>query len=383
MSRLIILRNIQRNKLRTFLTVVGIAIGVSAVIGLLSISMGLRQSMDEQVSKLGQNFVIVVPGGGGFSAAIAFQEFGEKERSTIEGIAGVEHVAPRYTTSAKLEFKDKEFDTRIGGVRAEDLEFMVDKEFIALDQGSVFTGKRRIVLGRDIWKSLDKPEIGQSIELGGEKFKISGILEAVSMPGFGSLVITPLESVWEIAKVEDKYSVFIVFVSDPKVAERIDQKLEQLLGEDEYTVMTNEQMVEQAAQILGVIDGFLIAITGVSLIVGVLGIANTMFVSITERISQIGVMKTLGATNTKVANMIVQESAAIGLLGGVVGVIVGILLGLGIEFIASIYEIELRSFVPIEMMVVAITGTILLGVISGLLPAWQASKMDPVEAMKL
>ena len=383
MSRVLIIRNIQRNKLRTFLTIVGIAIGVTAVIGLLSISMGLRKSIDEQVNKLGQRFVMVTPGGG-MGVSVVLQTFGKREKDILTGISGVEHVAGRYVTSANLEFKDKTIGARIGGVRAEDLEYFIDQDFISLEQGTLYTTSNKVVLGKDLWKQLDKPGIGQTLTIAGEKFKISGVLGTVSMPGFGSLVFMPIEKAWEIAGVkEDTYSLFIVIVTQPEVSKRIEQKFDQIYEEGEYSVLTNEKLTEQANQLLGIVDGFLISITGVSLIVGILGVANTMFVSITERISQIGVMKTLGATNNRVAFMIIQESAVITFLGSIVGIISGLLLGSAIEFLASLYDITLVSFVPPEMMVIIVIGTVTLGVISGVLPAWEAAKMNPVEALKL
>lgn len=387
MSRILIIRNIQRNVLRTGLTVLGIMIGVTAVIGILSISMGLRESMNDQVEKLGSNFVMVMPGGGGMSSSSAFtmffREFTDREKNAIEGLSGVESVMGRYSTSVSLEFKDKRFDTRVGGVEPEGFQYFIDKGMFTFDQGSMMTRSNEVMMGMELWKRLDKPGIGQSIYLGGKKFKLSGVLGESPMGGFGSVAMIPMESAWELAGKQDVYSMFFVSVNSPDVSQRIDQRLKLLLGEDEYSVLTNEQLVEQAQQMLGIIDGFLLAITSVSLIVGVLGVANTMFVSITERIRQIGVMKTLGATNTRISSMVVQESAVISLLGAVSGIVGGLILGQIIQFVALLAGVKLRSFVPVELMAMTIVATVVLGALSALIPAWEAAKLDPVEALKL
>ena len=111
--------------------------------------------------------------------------------------------------------------------------------------------------------------------------------------------------------------------------------------------------------------------------------ANTMFVSITERISQIGVMKTLGATNDRIVILVLEEAAVLGVLGGIVGCIFGLILGQAIVLVASLYEVTLESFVPEILLILTVLMTALLGVISGIIPAYQAAKLDPVEALKL
>ncbi len=387
MSRILITRNIQRNLLRTSLTVLGIMIGVTAVIGLLSISMGLRESMNEQVNKLGADFIIVMPGGGGMSSSSAltmfFRQFTDREKKAIEGISGVEKVVGRYSTSASLEFRNKRFDVRVGGVQRDGFQFFVDKGMFTFEQGGIFTRAGEVMLGSELWKGLDKPGLGQSIYLKGQKFKLSGVLGESPMGGFGSVAIVPIESAWELAGETNVYSMFFVSVQAPEVSQRIDQRLEQLLGENEYSVLTNQQLVDQARQMLGLIDGFLLAITSVSLIVGVLGVANTMFVSITERIRQIGVMKTLGATNIRIFSMVVQESSVISFIGALFGVLGGLLLGQLIQYVAFMVGVKVRSFVPLDMMALTIVGTVILGSISAMLPAWEAAKLDPVEALKL
>lgn len=381
MSFLLVQKGITSNLLRSGLTILGIAIGISAVIGLLSISLGLSKTVSERVAKFGQNMFIITPGGGFVS--VAFKTFDKSDADLIGTITGVDFVSPRYTAVVPAEFKGKKFDVRISGVKPEGVHYMLSQAGVAsLYQGTVITSGKQAILGKTLWRDLDEPGIGQSILLKGEKFKIVGILNSVGMPFMDTALIMPLDEAWSMTGKQE-YSLIIAFVSDPSVEQRIKQKLDQKLGKGEFTIMTSKQMAQQAEEILAIINGFLFAITGVSVIVGAFGIANTMFVSVTERISEIGVMKTLGATNKLVSSLIVQESILLAIIGGIVGITVGHILGGTIVYIASLYQVELVSFVPAWATGATIILTIVLGAVSGFIPAYEAAKLDPVEALKL
>lgn len=224
--------------------------------------------------------------------------------------------------------------------------------------------------------------IGQSLYLKGEKFKIVGIATPSGQPFVDAGVFLPIEEAWVLAGVDEEYSLITAYVTDPSVAGRIKQRLKNYRGNEDFQVMTSEQLLEQAQTILSMVNGFLLAITSVSLIVGILGIANTMFVSITERVKQIGVMKTLGATNNRILSMILQESAVLGLFGGIAGCILGVILGNAVALVASFYDVTLYVLVPPWVFAVVIFSTVVLGTLSGFIPAYQASKLDPVEALK-
>jgi putative ABC transport system permease protein len=384
MSRLLITRNIERNKLRTFLTVLGIAIGVSAVIGLISISLGLVESTEETINKLGQKMVIVTPGTGEVTVSAMLKEFGLREMTVISRVSGVEHVSPGYFTSAFFEFREKKFTTRLSGSKSEDMYYAVEEGIISLDQGKFYSTGKKVVLGVNAWRDLGRPGLGQTISIEGVKFKVEGILKPIGLPLFDIAVFMPIEEAWELKGAEENtFGSFLVYLAEPEVAERLDNRLERVLGEGEYTVSNNEQLIDQANQMLNIIQGFLLAITSISVIVGSLGVANTMFVSITERIRQIGVMKTIGATNERIASLIIEESIALSFFGGILGIELGHLLGWFISQIAFIYEIPLKSVIPMWLNIAVIIVTVVLGVFSGVLPAIQAAKLDPVEALNI
>lgn len=381
MSRVIIEKNIRGNLLRTFLTVLGIAIGVSAVVGLLSISLGMGEYVTERVSRFGQNMIMITPGAGGM-ASVAFNIFSEGELSVIENTVGVTRAIPRYTDTVSAKYKNKNFDVRIVGISGNNLAYIIEQETMSLSQGSAFSAGKNLILGRNTWRDLDKPGIGQSLYLKGEKFKIVGIATPSGQPFVDAGVFLPIEEAWVLAGVDEEYSLITAYVTDPSVAGRIKQRLKNYRGNEDFQVMTSEQLLEQAQTILSMVNGFLLAITSVSLIVGILGIANTMFVSITERVKQIGVMKTLGATNNRILSMILQESAVLGLFGGIAGCILGVILGNAVALVASFYDVTLYVLVPPWVFAVVIFSTVVLGTLSGFIPAYQASKLDPVEALK-
>lgn len=364
------------------MTVIGISIGVTAVIGLMSISLGLTQAVSETVDKLGQNTLMISPGVAGMASTV-FSSFNDADLKVVEGVSGVNRVVPRYIGLVPVKFKGQTVDRRIAGIRPLDFDYTVnEKGSLKLMSGKLFSEGKQVVLGRNAWRDMDRPNLGQSVEIGGEKFKIVGVLDSAGIPFADSVIFMPLEQAWTLKKVEE-YSLLTAFVSDISVSDRIKNKLENFRGKDTFSIMTNKQLAEQAAEILDIINGFLLAITGVSVIVGAFGIANTMFVSITERISQIGVMKTLGATNDQIVSLVLQEAAVLGVLGGIIGCILGVILGQIIKFVASLYEVKLYSYVPGWVFVVTIVLTAILGVISGVLPAREAANLDPVEALKL
>ncbi len=392
------LNNLKRRRLRSWLTMIGIFIGIAAVVALISLGQGLQDYISDEFEKLGSDKIIIQPKGmGPPGTAGPSLILTSKDLGVIENVKGVKWAVGFLVKQGRAVYKD---EAGIGfgiGSNPEDLKLLSEiQSFNILDGRDLKKGdKFKVVVGNnhaygDIWKK--DVEIGSTMQIEGYDFKVIGVLDKIGNPiDDGSLYMTK-EVLKEILNVEDEESQIMVKTAegfDPEeVAETIERKLRKSRGEKEdqetFNVQTSEQLLETFQSIFAVVQGVLVGIAAISLLVGGVGIMNTMYTSVIERTKEIGTMKAIGARNSHVLLLFLLESGLLGLVGGLIGVGIGIGLAKGAESIAEIYigSPLLQASMDPTIMIGALVFSFVIGTLSGALPALQASKLKPADALR-
>jgi len=390
--------NLRRRKLRSWLTMIGIFIGIAAVVALISLGQGMQNYINEQFEQLGSDSIIIAPKGMGPPGSSGGSlTLTSKDLKVIENVRGVKWVIGYLIKQGSAKYKGELGVGFATGVDPEDIKLLQEiGNAEILDGRNLEKGdKYKAVVGynhvyRDIWeKSL---KIGSTIEIEGAEFKVVGVYQRIGNPVDDSLIYMPKEILKEILNVEDEESQILaktVSGFDPEeVAEVIERKLRQSRGEKEgqetFNVNTSEQLLESFQSIFGVVQAVLVGIAAISLLVGGIGIMNTMYTSVIERTKEIGTMKAIGAKNSQILILFLFESGLLGLVGGAIGVGVGVGLAKGAEFMAT--QALGSNFLQASLSPVILFGALafsfVVGSLSGILPAMQASKLRPVDALR-
>lgn len=388
---------ILRNRMRSFLTVLGIVIGVTSVILLISVVSGLKSFITSQISSLGSNVMFVIPGkiggargpGGVQTNKLVLQD-AVNLRTKLSGEAEVSAAIQKVT---KLKYKNKnDENVTVSGVEAGYTKIL---KAIHVVQGRYFnsseadSGKRVAVVGPTVVKNLlcngiepcDQPILGKSIEVGNLKYVVIGVLGKRGS-NFGidldNFAIIPLISAQKQFG-EDKIQNILISANDPEKVSEVQSKasfiLKKRLSEDDFTIQTQEQTLSTISTITNVLTIALGGIAAISLIVGGIGIMNIMLVSVTERTREIGLRKALGARSSDIRNQFLIEALTLSGLGGIIGIILGFLLSLAANNF-------IQTTVPLWSVGLSFGFSMLVGVIFGVTPAIRAARLDPIQALR-
>lgn len=378
------------NKTRSFLTVLGIVIGVTSVILLISLVSGLQTYITSQIEGLGSNLLFVIPGRiggarspGGVQANRLVYQDAVNLKNKLEGEAEVSAAIQR---NATLKFGNKnDKGVAVFGVEANYPEIISLK----ITTGRFFTnseadsGKKVVVIGKTVKTNLfgEREILGQQIDVAGLKYTVTATLGSrgsIFGIDFDNSIYIPFSSAQKQFGI-DRLNTIYISASDPKDVKEVQQKainiLKKRLSEDEFTVQTQEQALSTIGQITNVLTAALGGISAISLIVGGIGIMNIMLVSVTERTREIGLRKALGAKPKDIRNQFLIEAVTLSALGGVIGII----LGFGISLIIGRF---FTTTVPLWSVALSFGFSMLVGVIFGVAPAIRAAKLDPIEALR-
>ena len=390
--------NLKRRKLRSWLTMIGIFIGIAAVVSLISLGQGLQDYINEEFEKLGGDKIIIQskgmgpPGTAGPSLILT-----SKDLEVIENVRGVKWAVGFLIKQGPVKIKDESGIGFMIGTDPEELKLLNEIQSFGILEGKDLKkeDKYKVVLGYnhiygDIWEK--NVRVGDTIEVEGQEFKIVGVLKKIGNPIDDGSIYMPKEILREILGIGDEESQIMVKTAEgfepEDVAEDIERRLRKFRGEKEdqetFNVQTSEQLLETFSNIFGVVQAVLIGIASISLLVGGIGIMNTMYTSVLERTKEIGIMKAIGAKNSHVLLLFLLESGLLGLVGGLIGVGIGIGLAKGAEYIAaqSLGVDLLRASMDPMIMLGALVFSFVIGSLSGIAPAYQASKLKPVDALR-
>ncbi len=402
------------SKLRSWLTIIGIVIGIAAVVSIISVSQGAQQSIEERFASFDADIITVSPG---FSRAMGFRGMHrpggqENERSStkqknltikdiivLKNIPNVKYVMG--TVSARGEMK---YLARSGEVSVKGVDTAVWRNMISdkLESGRYLIkgDKYAVVLGyRRANEFFDKPvQINRQVTIEGRIFKVVGILKEGEDD---NAVIIPIEAARVVLEDvgEKEFGVITVKVEDLDLVDETIEKIEKklmmargILREDkkDFSVSSMKEMQQNISETLNTMAIFLGAIAAISLVVGAVGISNTMFTSVLEKTKEIGVMKAIGAKNIDIMMIFLMNAGMIGLVGGIGGVVVGSVASGYIGILASggatgggmMGRMLGTTALSVELLVFAFLFSIFIGMIAGAIPAYRASKLKPVDALR-
>ncbi|PIZ81017.1 ABC transporter permease [Candidatus Pacearchaeota archaeon CG_4_9_14_3_um_filter_31_7] len=394
--------NLIHRKLRSWLTIIGIFIGIAAVVALISIGQGLQTAISDQFEKLGTDKITIQPGAQAYGmpgTTIGNAKLTDKDIEAIAKIGGVNSVVGYVMKINAVEFKEEvKYEFVVGMPLDSELNKMLaDAQGYKIAEGRMLKEGDRYnaLVGYDIanGKAFKKSaNVGSRIMINNQEFKIIGTLEKIGNQYADGTVVLPLDTVIEILNAKDDYSVLMVQVKDVKDVDKISEEIKKVLrkehgvkeGNEDFRVETTQQLLDQFNTIFGIVTAVFVGIAAISLLVGGIGIMNTMYTAVLERTKEIGIMKAVGAKNKDVFTLFFIESGLLGLVGGTLGILLGMGIAKIVEVIAgqAIGAGYLRAVFPMWLILGALAFGFVVGAAAGTLPAVQASKMKPVDALR-
>ena len=387
------------NKMRSLLTMLGIIIGVGAVIAMVSLGMGVKSDVVNSISSLGSNMLIVSPGstnrGGVRGAAGSRTNLKYDDAKAIkEKIKNIDFVSPSVSRSYQIVYGNQNWNSSVMGVTP---------EYMSIRSLEVSTGSfvsesdnnkrnRVAVIGSTVATNLfgTTNPVGQNIRVNNQPFKVIGVLESKGQSSMGQdqddVVIVPLTTAMERLMAMDYVSSVNIQVSDANKMDQVQEDIEVLLRqrhkiiggkEDDFNVRNMTSLMETMSQTTTMLTILLGSIAGISLVVGGIGIMNIMMVSVTERTREIGIRKALGATFQNIMMQFLIESVVIGVIGG----IIGICMGCGLSMLVGKFGNFTTVITPLPVLV-SFSFSVGIGLFFGIYPARKAAKLDPIEALR-
>ncbi|MBI2130907.1 ABC transporter permease [Candidatus Woesearchaeota archaeon] len=393
------LGTISHRKLRSWLTMIGIFIGIAAVVALISLGQGFKQAINKEFEKIGTDkLFITAKSGFGAPGTNAAVELVEDDMDVVKRTPGIENIAGYLMVNSKVEFEDEVgFFLVLGMPEGDERRLMQETYNIKIQEGRDLRDSDEfsalITNGYAEKKLLGKNlKLRDKIEVSGKEFTIVGVIPKTGDPEFDRALVLPLDAVREISNEAERIDVILVKVvnvnSISSIAERIKSDLRRARDvkkdEEDFDIQTPEQLLGSFNDILDIVQAVLIGIAAISLLVGGVGIANTMYTAVVERTKEIGIMKSIGAQNRDILLIFLMESGLLGLIGGIIGVVLGFGLSFTVEFIAkSALGINLvEAYFSYSLLFGALAFSFLIGATFGILPARQASLMRPVQALR-
>jgi len=386
---LMAVNSISHRKLRSWLTVIGIIIGVAAIISLITASRSLENTIETQFEQFGANRILISAKGFHGPGSLS-QGLTQEDVKTIENIPGFKYVTPGLFRTAETKHNKEKGFTLVGGLPAEDFETFFKDAGVEIQEGRTMKDKEKnvAVIGSGISKDMFSKElrIGDKIEVNKIEFKIVGIFKEIGNQQDDNQINIPLESARKVFDEPIRVDTIIAQVKSTNdisiLQKKIEKELERKRDDTNFQVLTASQILEQINQVLGVIQIFLVGIAAISLIVGAIGIMNSMYTSVLERTKDIGIMKAIGARNSDILKIFLIESGLIGLVGGIIGSILGTAMALIIGIFSKNSGFLITIKIEPLVLLFGLLFAFFVGVISGILPAIQASKLKPVDALR-
>lgn len=393
--------NLKKRKLRSWLTILGIFIGIVAVVSLISLGDGLRTAVMGQFGSLSVDKLTIQNKGAGFGppGSTVVENLNDEDLKIIEEVQGVSKAITRNIRITGIEYNkvlnfgyvvDLPSDSRGKEMVYEAFDAEVGEGRLLKEDDT-----KKVLIGNDIASSEDfnkKINVGSSIKINGYEFEVIGILKKSSSFQLNSVYLIPKEDLEQILEIENEYDLIVAEVEDKDNLEEVSESIKERLrkernleeGEEDFTVETPLQALQSVNTILNIINIVVAGIAAISLVVGGIGIANTMYTSVLERKKEIGTMKAIGAKNADIAWIFLIESGFLGLVGGILGAVAGILLAISGAQIANqaLGQDLFKVAISYPLLISAIVFSFLIGTISGVLPAIQASKIKVVDALR-
>ena len=408
-SFIIAIRSLGANKLRSSLTMLGVIIGVGSVITLMSVGRGAEKSITSTLEGMGTNLIYITsqtPGLEGLAAmGMASQSLTISDAEVIaERVPGVVATAPITENYVSVAAGDESVAAFVEATTPE-FEYVVN---YPVEYGQFITtrhvaGRDMVtVLGSDIASDLfgDEDAVGKKVKINGRQFNVIGVLEAKGGQMMGismdAVIVVPITTYQarlfpgSTVRGEDTVQQIAVQIEDTEAADIVSADITEILsqrhriteeGQEDFMIMTQEQMMGMIQQVTGILTILLGAIASISLLVGSIGIMNIMLVSVTERTREIGIRKAVGAKRRDILLQFLLEAAMLSLAGGAVGIIGG----WGISWLISTFSeaagMAIHAVVSWDIVILAISVSVFIGLVSGIYPAMRAARLNPIDAL--
>lgn len=404
------LRNLGANFVRTFVTLTGIVISISAIIVVLSAGSSVKEYILAEIGSFGSNTIqaeVRVPSGAPTQDRSSDQAVGMGEITTMtmrdaERIGRLSNVDAYYGTvigQGLMQYGGERKQTMIWGASPGIID--VDKN-VKVAKGVFYTeedaegASRKIVLGADVKETFfgGREAVGEKVKIKGQSYAVIGVLERRGSSfglNFDDMIYMPLKTTQNLILGIDHISAITVAVKDESRIDETAESMRVILRDehniddpnfDDFEVMTIQEAQELVETVFGAINFLLLAVASISLIVGGVGIMNVMFVALEERMAEIGLRKALGARPQDVLKQFLVESVVIAGFGGMIGIVLGVGILFGLVFVAGQFGFPLPSGLTIQTIGIAVAFSVGAGLFFGVYPAWRASKIEPVVAMR-
>ncbi len=392
--------NLWNRKLRSFLTILSILIGITAIVALSSFGLGIQFYIEDLAKLMGTDKIMIMPRDYITAMGESNVVLTDDDLDFLKKIKGVDEVTGMIMSAAKVKFKDyKEIYPYVMGMSTDTKERILVEEMFAgygvekgraLKKGDVLKaaiGYNYLIPNKAFKKAIS---VGDKIEINDVKVEVVGFYEEIGNPADDVNVYISLEGYKEIFEKENYFFILLRSAPDQnsvELGDRIKEKFRkhrgQREGEEDFFVQTYEEIMETYSMVINILIGVLVLIALISVFVAAVNIANTMYTSVLERTKEIGIMKSIGAKNRFILFIFIIESGTLGLIGGIIGILFGYLIAKGGGLIAAAAGIAmLKPAFPLWLIIGCLLFAFLVGAFSGLLPARQASKLKPVDALR-
>jgi len=399
----LVLKLLKRNKTRSFLTSLGIIIGIASVIIIMSIGAGAQSLIVNQIEGMGSNLLGVLPGGSdddgppASAMGISITTLKNKDAQAINKLEDVEEVCSYINGSATASWQNKSINTTFVGLSSsylsvEDTE-LESGRFINKEEESQI--KKVVVIGSQVKEDLfnNTDPIGERIKINKERFRVIGTIKERGSSGFqnqDNQVFIPLYTAQKLMLGVNHLGFVRIKLKDDTDVSIAKEEISNVLRDrhdiegnesDDFSIRSTDEAISVLGSITDVLKYFLVAIAAISLIVGGIGIMNIMLVSVVEATKEIGLRKAVGATKKDISNYFLIQTIVLTLFGSIIGIIVGILISYLVSIIAEYMGYNWNFIISLSSIVLAIVFSLIVGILSGWYPAKKASELNPIEAL--
>ncbi|HII17162.1 TPA: ABC transporter permease [Candidatus Woesearchaeota archaeon] len=395
------LHSLRSRRLRSWLTIIGIFIGIAAVVSLIGLGQGLRTAITSQFG-ISSTEVISIQAGGisgaGPPGTGVVNPLTEDDADAIESLGSVEVAIPRIIKTGQLEFNDHvAFGMAMSIPEGEERDITYELLDLDAEEGRVLKrgDSGKVVLGYNFLADkvgLGKPvHTGNSVIIHDRRFEVVGITKKKGSFIFDNIVHMDEDELKDLFGIKDNVDVIAAKVKGMELMDEAKADIEKLMrkrrgvkvGEEDFQVQTPQQLLSDLDGILGGVQAFIVIIASISIIIGSVGIANTMYTSVIERRKQIGVMKSIGARNSGIFLLFFIEAGLMGLIGGILGSLIGTVVAyVGTLGINAWIGSSVSPSINMGLIAGALIGSFVIGAFSGVLPALRAAHQNPVDALR-
>ncbi len=391
--------SLKSNKVRTFLTLLGIIIGVTSVTTIISLGEGVKRQVNQQINDLGSDLITIVPGrnasvsgfdsiGGALGSSATTSRLSQADLQSVETVANVRQAGGIMRLDGSIKRGEEKFNTQVLAVEENYLDLTKQK----LTQGQFFGGdlknNKTTVLANNVAKKLfgNQDPIGSTVTIRGTSFVVVGVLDSYEGFNFGQpindLVLIPLPTGKNLNQDVVQLQQITVELEDPTDSKATSEQIKVVLlknhnGEEDFTITTQDQLVNTTDSVFKILTSFTAAVASISLLVGGIGVMNIMLVTVTERTKEIGIRKAVGATKTQILMQFLTEALVITLAGGFIGIVLSVLIG----YIIGAQTAVQPALDP-WIILLAAGVSLAVGVIFGTWPAIRAATKNPTDALR-